>query len=974
MTNWSRDFLSRRPELTVLRRSERSLHCLRPDGLVEATFTLHPIHYLDGDTWREIDTDLTPGADGLYGAPGLGVRLGTRGESSVPGKGFASQTSRVGVWNPSASSFTPLVTFPTGSVAGDTIKRSSGGFTHTLRLTESGARESIIVSERPPVRAGEYLVVESEFTGVSLPNGPHGHFTARGLAFNTPTAFDAAGKPVRVERFAIKVGGSQRVYTGVLAQDLDSASYPLTIDPDYTDSTNDARVIGYNTVYATARAGNSTFHAAETASNLGQEFDGVNYGIYRLLFKFDTSAIPDTATVTQVNLKATPTSINTGVAFDVQVVKDDWSARDPVAAGNAVTNFTSVQSASLDSSIFHAALTMTANTQYASGNLDTAWVSKTGPTYYAMQGSIDRAGTAPTSYDYVVFAMAEHVTPGYRPVLTVLYSLVRSAPASAALKATLARAAASSAVLFSTHRQVPVSANLEGGGYYFSYSTGSDANPGTVAAPFKTLAKLSSLSIVPGTHIYFKRGDTWPSSALVISASGASGNPIVIDAYGTGALPIIDRGGIGITWGHAVEITGSYVTVRYIKGQAAHEAAFYVAPGATGASFIACEGSGSGTGIYAKANNITVRGCYLHDLTMIVNGTGGPDGDYGAVGVWLEGKVAPITGAEIDSNRIVNCRALSTNYGYDGGAMELNGSVSGVQFHHNYISGCQGGIEIGQGSTDNVQIFYNVWDLNYLNAFMLHLSGTFSSTATNWRVENNTFVFTASSWRVLDTSGTALPVSFIFRNNTVHSSLVFTNSSGFTHNNNVYYFTGGANLGTIALGVGEMIADPMFLNYAASDYHPTATSPTIDAGVELGRSPDFDGNTVPTYNPVLGSHTDIGAYEYHGNSAARSIAASLVLSALVRLRTVPGTAALGVRYPRTAPASAALSSASRLRPIPVAARLGGSFGRSVPATMTLTKLPRAVPATVWLRYETGLEVLIRAGAGTSPDIKINPSP
>ncbi len=74
--------------------------------------------------------------------------------------------------------------------------------------------------------------------------------------------------------------------------------------------------------------------------------------------------------------------------------------------------------------------------------------------------------------------------------------------------------------------------------YYFSNS-GSDANSGTSSSsPFQTISKFNSLNLQPGDHVYFNRGDAF-YGAMTISHSGNSGSPIVIDAYGSGADPVI---------------------------------------------------------------------------------------------------------------------------------------------------------------------------------------------------------------------------------------------------------------------------------------------------------------------------------------------------------------------------------------------------------------------------------------------------
>lgn len=75
--------------------------------------------------------------------------------------------------------------------------------------------------------------------------------------------------------------------------------------------------------------------------------------------------------------------------------------------------------------------------------------------------------------------------------------------------------------------------------YYVDSVGGNDSNDGTSEdSPWRTIAKVNASSFAPGDHILFKRGDTW-RELLAISSSGQEGNPIVIDAYGSGAAPIL---------------------------------------------------------------------------------------------------------------------------------------------------------------------------------------------------------------------------------------------------------------------------------------------------------------------------------------------------------------------------------------------------------------------------------------------------
>src|SRR5581483_3852045 len=75
--------------------------------------------------------------------------------------------------------------------------------------------------------------------------------------------------------------------------------------------------------------------------------------------------------------------------------------------------------------------------------------------------------------------------------------------------------------------------------YYVSTSDGDDSRDGqTAAAAWKTIAKVNGSTFLAGDQILFKRGDVWRES-LVPPSSGAAGNPIKFDAYGTGDPPTI---------------------------------------------------------------------------------------------------------------------------------------------------------------------------------------------------------------------------------------------------------------------------------------------------------------------------------------------------------------------------------------------------------------------------------------------------
>jgi len=99
--------------------------------------------------------------------------------------------------------------------------------------------------------------------------------------------------------------------------------------------------------------------------------------------------------------------------------------------------------------------------------------------------------------------------------------------------------------------------NAKGNSYYLSSAAGNDKNDGTINAPWKTLSKISSVSLLPGDRVYFKKGDRFDGH-FVVSGAGSDKYPVVISSYGTGPKPVI-TGEVGSSEG------GDYREAIYIN-------------------------------------------------------------------------------------------------------------------------------------------------------------------------------------------------------------------------------------------------------------------------------------------------------------------------------------------------------------------------------------------------------------------------
>ncbi len=83
---------------------------------------------------------------------------------------------------------------------------------------------------------------------------------------------------------------------------------------------------------------------------------------------------------------------------------------------------------------------------------------------------------------------------------------------------------------------------------FYVDTEGSDSNSGTSPqSPWRTLAKVNSISLHPGDTVYLKRGCIWRET-LEPRNGGAPGNPVTFTAYGTGREPIISGSDLVSGW------------------------------------------------------------------------------------------------------------------------------------------------------------------------------------------------------------------------------------------------------------------------------------------------------------------------------------------------------------------------------------------------------------------------------------------
>ena len=381
MANWAK-LQEQLTGLPVVKRAKHSIHFDKGNGEIVANFSGKPCHYEENGEWKPIDTKLLLGNDGFYGCPHSPVKVHKDGRVKVDKSNY--------------SQFTELPGSPVGKVDGDRIVRDFPGGYQELFVTEEGFREVITVI-KPTFPLEKFIGKQTGTLPSAYKSSPQ-------------TAVDANG-----DMFEITSD------TKAFGNWLNKAAYPVTIDPDFTGNADDHTVYGSNADYATARSTSAGIDITGSSKlSVGQ---ALGFLILRGFLKFDTSSISPN-TVSQVNLKLVCIQDCSQRNFDIQIVKQDWSAQDPIATANREAVYDNCLSGDADASIWRNTNGMSINTQYASGNLATEWVNTSAATYYSLRGSLDVAGSAPTANneDYVGIASANNATESYRPVLSVTYT------------------------------------------------------------------------------------------------------------------------------------------------------------------------------------------------------------------------------------------------------------------------------------------------------------------------------------------------------------------------------------------------------------------------------------------------------------------------------------------------------------------------------------------------------------------------
>ena len=202
-------------------------------------------------------------------------------------------------------------------------------------------------------------------------------------------------------------------------------------------SAADGYIESESTSYSSARAGTgSPVTALDTQGfcTVGQRAGGGgDYHCYAAFLDFDTSGIPDDATITAVELSLYGSFDASDTDFDIEARLHDWGASlttaDWVAGADlgAKTLLASKATSGWSASAYNAF------TENGSSFRDS--INKTGVTRVIVCSSRHRAGNTPTGDERITFYAAEEASTTKDPKLVVTYTTSTTHEAAAALAA-----------------------------------------------------------------------------------------------------------------------------------------------------------------------------------------------------------------------------------------------------------------------------------------------------------------------------------------------------------------------------------------------------------------------------------------------------------------------------------------------------------------------------------------------------------
>lgn len=316
---------------SILDRYGGAVHRRTPAGLIFArgrrkklaVVRNHPVHVWQNGQIVPIDTRWQEGTSGEYGVSTLAPRIyPTINEVHMDGCSFCFQPYAVGTVTLDPLGFDLIATLPTGHLSGNQYIIEIGIYTYTLTLHERNrVKIDIELPEKPPNLSGDYFVIANKvldldfFKDMILEDNQTYKDV---LMFNRGDAVDAGGSKTTVKNIVREIGGQQYLLSGIPIDWLDTAVYPVHIDPTVTLQPGSS---GYD-AYA-SETNSTTNYGSSTEMWAGTQVsdDRVFY------LKFDLSSIEDYLAIVSATLTLYH-SYNAGIDAETYMylyrLRRDW--------------------------------------------------------------------------------------------------------------------------------------------------------------------------------------------------------------------------------------------------------------------------------------------------------------------------------------------------------------------------------------------------------------------------------------------------------------------------------------------------------------------------------------------------------------------------------------------------------------------------------------------------------------------------
>ncbi|MFB4282847.1 MULTISPECIES: right-handed parallel beta-helix repeat-containing protein [unclassified Nonomuraea] len=388
--------------------------------------------------------------------------------------------------------------------------------------------------------------------------------------------------------------------------------------------------------------------------------------------------------------------------------------------------------------------------------------------------------------------------------------------------------------------------------YYVDSRSGDDAAAGTsAAAAWKSLANVNAAELKPGDTVSFKRGSSF-TGPLTLEANGTAARPIVVRAYGSGALARISGGEAD-----CVVVKGNHWRISGLRASGCRWSGFEVGGDSNELAGVQADRNIAGVYVTPSGSRNTIRDSVLTDNNrMSVNDDGG-DNDSGAFGVLLNGDDNVVTG-----NTITGSFAKSEDYGTDGAAVEIfNGDRNRVTHNtsRNNETFTELGAQKGKTATGNLFAFNVVTSSRSRGSFLItrgprHIVGPVKGTVA---VHNSVYLPAADTigWSCHDGCS---PSILKLRNNVilVGGEAGWEDGAGADEAGSVYK----GRTARFKLGPKSVMADPKFVS--RTDLRLRPGSPALGRGVSL-TARWYGGKAFAkdlAGKPLTGS-PDAGAYQ-----------------------------------------------------------------------------------------------------------------